>query len=168
MPKDISSDCVRVEGNVLCLTTLESDHASQTNWILWDKCASLRDRWIFLHIRKFNWHQKTLGNHTLWTRIFQLLFSHTSCSYFPAMKITYLTRAEFCDPLKSGESSSPLSRRRQFLHFLLLHLVVHLGSFVKQALQVAIGSLKGSIRLDTSTDKIQYWDSYLIGLSFSS
>lgn len=49
---------------------------------------------------------------------------------------------------------SPLSRRRQLLHLLLLHLVVHLGSFVKQALQVAIGALKGGLWLDASKGEI--------------
>lgn len=53
-------------------------------------------------------------------------------------------------PLNFWDSSSPLSRWRQLLHFLLLHLVVHLGGFVKQALQVAIGTLEGGLWLDAS------------------
>lgn len=40
---------------------------------------------------------------------------------------------------------SPLSSWRQFLHLLLLDLLIHLGSFVKQTLQVAIGALEGGL-----------------------
>ena len=36
----------------------------------------------------------------------------------------------------------PLSRRRQFLQLLFLHLLVHLGSFVEKAFEVSVGALK--------------------------
>lgn len=46
---------------------------------------------------------------------------------------------------------SPLTGWRQLLHLLLLDLLIHLGGFVEQTLQVAVGTLEGGLWLDTST-----------------
>lgn len=40
---------------------------------------------------------------------------------------------------------SPLSSWRQLLHLLLLDLLIHLGGFVEQTLQVAVGALEGGL-----------------------
>lgn len=40
---------------------------------------------------------------------------------------------------------SPLTGWRQLLHLLLLDLLIHLGGFVKQTLQVAVGALEGGL-----------------------
>lgn len=42
-------------------------------------------------------------------------------------------------------AAPPLSGWRQLLHLRFLHLVVHLGGFVKQPLQIAVGALERSV-----------------------
>lgn len=103
------------------------------------------------------WLKVTRGH---WSSEIQIIFFQTDFFTQTSNKRTLLTTVvprrltrprgilETCVSL-----DSPLSRGRKLLHFLLLHLLVHLGSFVKQALQVAVGALKGGFWLDARTDK---------------